>query len=118
MPWSSVGGRCYYYRSLWLDGRPVRRYVGTGPVAELAAAHDDLRRVEKEAGRRALRAERERWAAALEPLARLCRLSDLILKLALTGAGFHQHARRWRKRRVHHHPEGGAGRAGGRGRDP
>jgi hypothetical protein len=108
MPWHSVGARRYYYRSAWAAGRAIRQYVGTGPVAELAAAHDDLRRVEREAGRRALRAERERWAAALEPLARLCRLSDMILRLALSGAGLHQHARgQWRKRRDHH-PEGGA----------
>jgi len=107
MSWSSVGGRRYYYRSLWAGGRPVRRYVGTGPAAELAAAHDDLRRVEREARRRALRAERERWAAAEAPLARLSRLGDLALRLALTGAGYRQHARgRWRRRRVHQSERG------------
>ena len=38
MAWQQVGRRRYYYRNRCVQGRSVRRYVGTGPVAELAAA--------------------------------------------------------------------------------
>ena len=47
MVWEQVGSRRYYYRSQWVKGRSVRRYVGTGLVAELAAAADELRKLKR-----------------------------------------------------------------------
>ena len=51
----------YFYRSVRVNGRAVKQYVGTGPVAELAAKILDDRRRE----RAALAAEGERLASAL-----------------------------------------------------
>jgi hypothetical protein len=41
--------RGYYYRSRKVGGRVVREHVGRGPVAELAAQLDDIRREERKA---------------------------------------------------------------------
>jgi hypothetical protein len=100
MPWHQVGRQRYYYRSVRLAGRPVRRYVGAGPAAELAAAADDLCRVERAAAARERRDEQARHAEADAPLRELCQLSDLLARAALVAAGFNQHARGlWRRRR-------------------
>jgi hypothetical protein len=100
MPWEQVGRRRYYYRSLWVSGRPVRRYVGTGQVAELAAAADDLRRLERAVAARERQAEQARFREAEAPLLRLCGLTDLLARTALVAAGYHQHDRgAWRRTR-------------------
>jgi hypothetical protein len=100
MAWDEVNGRRYYYRSERVDGRPVRRYVGKGDVAELAAAADAARRVEREIEARQRQAEQTRLNEAEAPLVELCELTDILVRAALVVAGFHQHARgSWRKRR-------------------
>jgi hypothetical protein len=100
MPWEQVGRRRYYYRNQWIAGRPARRYVGTGPVAELAAAVDDLRRLEHALAARQRQAEQARIREAGTPLLRLCGLTDLLTRAALVAAGYRQHDRgEWRRRR-------------------
>ncbi len=37
MAWEQRGSRSYYYTAERIDGRVVKRYVGAGRVAELAA---------------------------------------------------------------------------------
>jgi hypothetical protein len=100
MPWEQVGRRRYYYRSLWVSGRPVRRYMGTGPAAELAAAVDDLRRLERAVADREREAEQARLRQAEAPLLKLCVATDLLARSALVAAGYHRHDRgAWRRRR-------------------
>jgi hypothetical protein len=100
MPWDKRGDKRYFYTAERVNGRPVRRYVGTGPAAELAAAADDLLRVERAAAAREHRDEQARHEEADAPLRELCQLSDLLARAALLGAGFQQHARGvWRRRR-------------------
>jgi hypothetical protein len=90
----------YYTRSTKVNGRVVLEYLGCGPAAE-AAAYDD-------ADRRALHAESAAaWneeKAALQArradIDGLCSGADLLVRAALLAAGFHQHKRQWRKRRV------------------
>src|SRR6516225_5223316 len=106
MGWE-VRGRCRFYtRSRKVAGRVVREYVGTGAVAELAAAADALRQADRRAASEALRAEQARWAEALAPLLELGHIADLLARAALLAAGFHQHSRSsWRKRRHVHHDD-------------
>jgi hypothetical protein len=100
MAWERIGERRYYYRYQWQDGRCVRVYVGTGAAAELAAAIDDLARVQQQIAARALQEERERLTAAAAPLQQLCDASEVLSQAALLAAGYHQHARsQWRRRR-------------------
>ncbi len=102
MPWQNRGTKRYYYRSERLNGRPLRRYVGAGggPAAELAAAADDLRRLEREIAARERHAERERQQEAEAPLLQLCEVSDTVARAALVLAGYHRHDRgEWRRSR-------------------
>src|SRR4051812_48267505 len=64
MGWEQRGDRRIYYRSERAGGRVRRVYVGSGPVAELAANLDELRRLERQARARAWRDEQARHEAA------------------------------------------------------
>src|SRR4051812_29685773 len=98
MAWEVVGSRRYYYRSERVAGRPVRRYVGTGPVGELAAAADDLRRLEGAIEARERQADWRRQQEAEAPLLGLCGVADLLARAALVAAGYRQHKRgEWRR---------------------
>jgi hypothetical protein len=76
MGWETRGrGSSYYTRSKWKGGRVVRRYVGTGPLAELVALDDELKRLQKEeeaAYRREEREHLERSAGFLRELEEAC----------------------------------------------
>ena len=75
--------------------RPAE-YYGAGPLGELAATRDALRRVEREV--EADHAEQQRQAALTAPLDELSLLLDLLLKASLLEAGYHQHDRgAWRR---------------------
>jgi hypothetical protein len=96
------GKRSYFYRSERRNGRPVRIYVGAGEVAELAAAAEDLRRLDRTIAVRQRQAEQARRQEAEAPLLELCKTTDLLVRAALTAAGFYQHSRgEWRKSREH-----------------
>jgi hypothetical protein len=76
------GGR-YYTRSRKESGRVVREYVGTGPVAELAASMDALERQRREDEARTWRAEQERIEALTAPVEELCDAAELLARAAL-----------------------------------
>jgi hypothetical protein len=101
MPWEQRGDKRYFYRCGRRNGRSCRVYVGTGPVAELAAAIDDLARLKRESERRDLHAEQARLAGVERLLHELGQGIELLSHGALIAAGFHRHARGvWRLRRV------------------
>jgi hypothetical protein len=98
--WVSRGDRRYYYRSKRLGNRVVRQYVGTGPLADLAAALDRFARVQRQAETEARRTDQECQVAALQPLQVFCEATDLLARASLLAAGYHQHDRgEWRRRR-------------------
>ena len=98
MPWARVGSRRYYYRSQRVAGRPVRRYVGTGPVAELAAAADELRKLKRAIEARERQGEQVRHRQAEAPLLALCGVTDVLSRAALVAAGYYRHDRgAWRR---------------------
>ena len=93
------GGR-YYTRSRKVDGRVVCEYVGTGPIAELAAARDAAERRERAAARERRREEEARDAPAFAALAELGSLLDGLAAVFLIGACYRRHHRgEWRRRR-------------------
>jgi hypothetical protein len=99
MAWEERGGRRYYYRKVWKDGRCFTVYEGPGIVGHLAEERD---RVERKAARAAsvtLRAER----AALDEVDAMIdedwRGVKAAVDDALEAAGYHRHKRQWRRRR-------------------
>ena len=93
-------GGLYYTRSKKINGRVVREYVGTGPLAELAALMDDEDRLRREEEARAWREEKERIRALEVPMEELCRAAEVLTQAALLTAGYRKHNRgEWRKRR-------------------
>jgi hypothetical protein len=100
MAWQQIGPRRYYYRNQRVAGRSVRRYVGTGLVADLAAAADDLRKLKRVIAAREQKAEQARQHQAEAPLLALCRLTDLLTHATLVTEGYRQHDRgEWRRHR-------------------
>src|SRR5262245_45344003 len=98
MPWQRVGQKRYYYRNLQISGRSVRRYVGTGPVAELAAAADELRKLKRAIEARERQGEQVRHRQAEAPLLSLCGVTDVLTRAALVAAGYYRHDRgAWRR---------------------
>ena len=82
----------------------VREYVGTGPLAELAAEMDALQRLrrkeEAETRKAARREECERLDALEAPVEELCKVVEVLTRAALLAAGYRMHNRgEWRKRR-------------------
>jgi hypothetical protein len=105
MAWQQVGCKRYYYRNQCVAGRSVRRYVGTGPVAELAAAADELRKLKRVIAAREQKAEQARWQAALGPSQDLCSGTGLLVKATFYCADYYLHARSsWRRKQhaLHH----------------
>ena len=103
MAWETRSrGTRYYTRSRRERGRVVREYVGTGPLAELAAELDAEDREKAHDQRQALQEERRLLAALDAPTARLSELVDVLAAGALLRAGYRRHDRGdWRKQRDH-----------------
>ena len=102
MAWERRGGRGRYYtRSTKVGGRVRREYVGTGLLAELAAAEDALHREARERAAQDRRSERERLAELDAPLLALTAMGDALVAAALMVSGYRQHKRgEWRRRRA------------------
>ena len=93
-------GGLYYTRSRKVNGRVVREYVGTGPLAELAAQMDALKRCQREEEVQALREECERMEALESPLEELYEAAEVLTRATLLAAGYRRHKRgEWRKKR-------------------
>lgn len=78
----SRGGR-YYTRSRREGGRVVREYVGTGLIAELAAAQDAAERAERRAKREALRSRGDDDDEAEAAVDDLCRVTGVLVRASL-----------------------------------
>ena len=96
MPWT---GR-YYYRSVRVNGKPRRQYVGSGLIGQLAAQMDAVERYRKDAGKAQADQARAVAEATDEDLVAVERLADVLARAALVAAGCHQHHRgQWRRKR-------------------
>jgi hypothetical protein len=101
MPWESRGKARYYYRSEWSVGRSVRRYAGCGPVGLLAEQIDEQARERREARAKVLRDEAARLEGPEAAIGALNAACGLVVRAALTAAGFHRlDYSAWRRRRA------------------
>src|SRR5689334_13998428 len=110
MGWERRGGRRYYYRKE-RRGNAVRSVYVPEPAAGLADLIDSQGRAQSAEGRRAIaadKAEGNRIAAA-------CSSIRGSVRTWLLAAGFHEHKRQWRRRRMSKTNDGGA--AGALSRD-
>jgi hypothetical protein len=100
-PWERrERGGLYYYRSRRVNGQVEKEYIGSGPLAELAAEADALERRQREEEARAWRAERDYLEALDKQTEELCEASEILVRAALLAAGYRQHHRgEWRKQR-------------------
>ena len=101
-PWEKrERGGLYYTRSRKEGGKGIREYVGRGPLAELAAETDALRRLRREEEAKAWRRERETLEHLDQTVEELYKAAEILARAALYAAGYHQHHRsEWRKRRM------------------
>ena len=94
------GGR-YYTRSRRSpkDGRVVREYVGSGPLAELAAEADRQRRELEEARREREKEELGRLEGLSAPVFELSEAAEILAHAHLLAAGYHRHKGEYRRAR-------------------
>ncbi|MDB5308092.1 MAG: hypothetical protein JWO38_2294 [Gemmataceae bacterium] len=89
----------YYYRSVRVGKRVVKRYYGGGKVAGLIAQYEQLMAEQRKLDRWL---KRDREDARRRRIARLYKLFARVNRRvgkALRAAGWHQHKREWRERR-------------------
>jgi len=101
MGWETRGNRAYYYTAERVGDDVVKRYVGSGTVAELAAQLEAATRAQTVASACKQQQERDELALLDDSLAPLNDLADTLTAALLVAAGFHRHHRgSWRKRRA------------------
>lgn len=100
MAWVERNGKRYFYQTTRFNGQPVRRYIGTGPVAEALAADIESRRAERQERIQAAQAEEAEWRSLTAPLQCLDEAVVLLMRITLVAAGYRQHDRgAWRRKR-------------------
>jgi hypothetical protein len=92
MAWQTRGDKSYFYRSVHVDGRTHKVYLGFGAAAEQPSEEVRARR-------------------PAAPLDALDVAANLLTRGGLVTAGYREHGRCWRERR----PDGPPGRARRRG---
>ena len=94
-------GGLYYTRS-WRsphDGRVVREYVGSGPLAEIAARLDRTKRELAKAKREQEQSELERLKALAAPVFEVSEAAEILAHAYLIAAGYHRHKGEYRRAR-------------------
>lgn len=92
--------RQYYYRTRRMGRHTFKEYVGSGPVALLAAQLDAEERRQRQAEREAWQTEQVQLAAAERALRDFQAQADLVVEATLILAGFYLHHGEWRRRRA------------------
>ena len=77
----------------------VREYVGTGPLAELAAEADRERRELEEAQREREREDIERIKALAAPVLEVSEAAEILARAHLVAAGYHKRKGEYRRAR-------------------
>jgi len=90
------GGR-YYTRSRREGSRVVREYVGTGPLAELAAEEDRAKRELEEERREREREELGRLEGLAAPVLELSEAAEILARAHLVAAGYRRRKGEYRR---------------------
>jgi hypothetical protein len=92
-------GERYYTRSRREGGRVVREYVGSGPLAELAAEEDQIRRELEEERREREREELGRLEGLAAPVLELSEAAEILAHAHLVAAGYRKRKGEYRRAR-------------------
>jgi hypothetical protein len=99
--WEERRGNRYYYQSERDEGgRVVKRYVGTGEIAELIAHADETRRRAREAERARGREELERLEVLAAPVLELHEAAEVLGRAHLIAGGYRRYKGEWRRERT------------------
>jgi hypothetical protein len=99
MAWETRGGRRYYYRKVWKDGRCFSVYEGGGVLGELKAEQDEETRGRARRVTLNTRAELAALDAVDAMIDREWQTVKAAADAALESAGYHRHKRQWRLKR-------------------
>jgi hypothetical protein len=99
--WEQRGGGRYYYRTHWVNGRPVKEYVGGGLAGRLASESDRIDHERREAEKARHRRDLERLEALVAPAAELGEAAEVLARAELVAGGYHKHKGEWRRGRTH-----------------
>ena len=80
-------GGLYYTRSRKVNGQAIREYVGGGPLGEIAALNDELKRLQREEEAAYRREERERLEQSAGFLRELEEACEVLTRAHLLAAG-------------------------------
>jgi hypothetical protein len=100
MAWERRRNGIYYYRTHKVKGRVIKEYIGTGPLAEIAAERDALTRAAHADEAENRRRERAEIRGLDTPLEVFADSLETLTRASLLLAGYHRHhGGEWRKRR-------------------
>ena len=100
MAWETRGKRDYLYRKKRVNGRVVSEYIGTGYQAELVARLEAIESQQAELVRDAERNEHHQQATIDAEIKQHGGRLRHLVNAVLVAAGYHQHKRQWRKKRM------------------
>jgi hypothetical protein len=92
--------RCYY-RTKRVGRRFVNQYFGSGPLAQVAAAEDEHRRIQRQNRSTARKNNDLHWVDLESPLVNAFDQSNLFSTATFLAEGFHQHDSSDWKRKHH-----------------
>ena len=82
-----------------VDGRVVREYVGSGPLAEIVAEADRTKRELVEAEREREKEELGRLEALAAPVLEISEAAEILAHAHLVASGYHRHKGEYRRAR-------------------
>jgi hypothetical protein len=97
MGWDQRGAKRYLYHSVKRQGRVIREYVGTGPLAEQRAAVEAEQRADRQTEADAWRQALADHAAIDAQVQRWWEQQGLLLQALLYTEGFYRHDRSHRR---------------------
>ncbi|MDA8563845.1 hypothetical protein N9L06_05270 [Mariniblastus sp.] len=99
MAWELRRGKRYYYQSVYVDGRAVKKYVGRGDRAEELAGDVEIRAAQRKECDDEAMAYREATKEAERQTADVCSMAMSLLEARLLADGYYQASYTWRRRK-------------------
>jgi hypothetical protein len=97
MAWEKRGNNRYYYRKQRIGNSVVSKYIGAGPVAELAVLADEERRQQREYERQQWQTEKVADQKLVKQVDDAIGLVRRVTTCVCVSGGYHQHKRQWRR---------------------